>query len=287
MENSKYISQGTVEHFKYYDKFSDPKREIDFHLWNLPYTALHNHDYFEIFLVTKGPIRYICNGREYTLQKQSLVFVSPEDVHQFKNPYNATQQHVNLAISVQTAKRFCELISPNFFNKLHSLQNPLILELSTANYKWLSTQVKQINLARSDSSAQFSIIKNLLFNELSFLYAFLHSHNDSFPSWFNSLLEKINTPEYISSSATDLYDLCPYSPPIIINAFKQYLNQTPIQYLTERKIYYACNLLKNTDYTTLHISSLLGYDSLSHFNRTFKSKMNCTPREYRNKYSTK
>ena len=271
----------TAEYFTYSERFLSPETGIDFHLYDYPRTILHNHDYFEVFLVTKGPLRYICNGKEYVLQKRSLVFVLPEDAHQFDNPSNTTQQHINLAFTVPIAKLFCDFISPTLFTKLKALQKPLIIELSAENYKWLLFQTNQVNITKPDSANYISILKTLLFNTLSLIYRFLHTRQDGYPLWLSSLLEKINSAEYISINASQLYAMCPYSVPVVVSEFKKHLHQTPIQYLTERKIYFACNLLRNTEYTTLHISALLGYDSLSHFNHTFKKIMHCTPREYR------
>lgn len=46
----------------------------------------------------------------------------------------------------------------------------------------------------------------------------------------------------------------------------------------------AKRLLKETNEKILDISMAVGYNSLGHFNRTFKNLENITPREYRNKY---
>ena len=90
-----------------------------------------------------------------------------------------------------------------------------------------------------------------------------------------------STPDFLNKSVKDVYKLCPYSPPIIIRTFKEYFNMSPVEYLTKIKIDYACNLLQNTDYTTLSISKKIGYTSLSHFNHIFKKLKNLTPLEYR------
>ena len=270
-------------HLVHYNSFLNPSWGINFNFWNLPLTALHDHNYFEIFLVTKGPLLYFCNGQEYLLKKQTLVFVRPQDVHQFKNPPKAVQQQANLAVLKPILYEFCNLLSPTFFDKLSNFSKPIMIELSTENYKFLSTQIRQLPLEKISSEIHLPILKTLLFTELSLIFKWLLSYNDIFPDWFNKLLTTINTPQYISLNANRLYELAPYSPPIVITAFKKYLNKSPIEYLTEQKILYACNLLKTTDYTISHISSLCGYDSLSHFNRIFKQTVKCTPNEYRTK----
>ena len=72
-----------VEYFKSSEKFSNTKLPVDFHIWNQSRTALHTHDYCEIFLVMRGPVRYSINGQMLTLKKNTLSFVRPNDTHQF------------------------------------------------------------------------------------------------------------------------------------------------------------------------------------------------------------
>lgn len=62
---------------------------------------------------------------------------------------------------------------------------------------------------------------------------------------------------------------------------------TPTEYLTKIKLNYACNLLENSDYTTLYIANLLGFYSLSYFTNIFKKNMNVSPSRYRKQRTNK
>ena len=63
--------------------------------------------------------------------------------------------------------------------------------------------------------------------------------------------------------------------------FKQYTNQTPIEYLNQYRLSTAANLLKTTNDSIMDISFECGYNNVSYFNRAFKAKYNMTPKEYR------
>ena len=65
--------------------------------------------------------------------------------------------------------------------------------------------------------------------------------------------------------------------------FKQYMGTTIGSYFNNIKLKYACKLLETSNFTVLEIASRIGYSSLSHFNRIFKAKFGCTPKEYRQK----
>ena len=59
------------------------------------------------------------------------------------------------------------------------------------------------------------------------------------------------------------------------------MGETIVSYFTKIKMQHACNLLVTTDATTLSIASSLSYDSLSAFNRAFKSYTGMSPTEYK------
>lgn len=96
-----------------------------------------------------------------------------------------------------------------------------------------------------------------------------------------ALLQKIHSPEYISCSAADVYRLAGYSPPVVIQYFRQYTGDTVTAYLTKAKMDFACSLLLTTQMTTIEIACQLGYSSLSHFNKCFRNHTGKSPREYR------
>ena len=98
------------------------------------------------------------------------------------------------------------------------------------------------------------------------------------------MLEKIRSPEYMTCCAADVYEMSNFSPPVVIEAFRKYTGKTVSAYLRDTKCEYACLLLSGTKMTTLEISMQLGYYSLSHFNRVFKSYYGFSPAAYRREY---
>lgn len=68
-----------------------------------------------------------------------------------------------------------------------------------------------------------------------------------------------------------------------IRRFKAELGQTPLAYITQRKIEYAELMLITTETTVKEIAFKLGYEDFSYFNRIFRKWVGMTPLEYRNK----
>lgn len=63
--------------------------------------------------------------------------------------------------------------------------------------------------------------------------------------------------------------------------FKEIYGQPIYTYLKDYKIHESLHLLEETDKNINEIAGILGYDNSSKFASAFKSKMKCTPTEYR------
>jgi len=70
----------------------------------------------------------------------------------------------------------------------------------------------------------------------------------------------------------------------IAREFSQYFRESPIAYLTARRIQAAKDLLVSTPLQIQEISQNVGYSSPTLFIRSFKKAENITPQEYRRRY---
>lgn len=65
--------------------------------------------------------------------------------------------------------------------------------------------------------------------------------------------------------------------------FKDYLEETPIEFLNRYRLEISCELLKNTEDNISQISQACGFSQQSYYNRQFLKAYGCTPKEYRKK----
>jgi transcriptional regulator GlxA family with amidase domain len=63
--------------------------------------------------------------------------------------------------------------------------------------------------------------------------------------------------------------------------FKEMLGETPLEYLTNWRMYKATGLLQDDHRELFEIAKSVGYDSDAAFSKTFKRVLGVTPREYR------
>jgi len=68
--------------------------------------------------------------------------------------------------------------------------------------------------------------------------------------------------------------------------FKQRTGITFIDSLTEIRLGHASRMLIDTTNSIAEIAYNCGFNNISNFNRIFKKKKNCTPRTFREEYSS-
>lgn len=79
----------------------------------------------------------------------------------------------------------------------------------------------------------------------------------------------------------DLVELIHINKFYLIRIFKQEVGMSPIDYLIHVRIDEAQKMLRNTNIAIADIAHLVGFQSPSHFSKTFRELSNMTPSQYR------
>ena len=85
-------------------------------------------------------------------------------------------------------------------------------------------------------------------------------------------------------SLSDLAKTADLSSSYLSKLFKKETGVTLSQYIAQKKVEAAENMLKYSEYTCTEISNYLCFNSESYFIQVFKSFTKMTPKEYRNKF---
>jgi AraC-like DNA-binding protein len=235
---------------------------------------------------TKRPA-YAQAGRNFsfirdptTISKQSLVIVRPNVTHKMTRLNNYTPEHLCISISEALFTELCNSINQKLVNQFQSNSFCPYINLTESDFKYILHLTDNINTLQDNSSMADLLIKQMVFNILC-LFSSSPQQGQEFPIWMQNFLQKLSDPAFFVKPISELYKYAHYSQSKLSNYFKTYVGTTIVSYLTKKKMNYACNLLQNTNFSILKISTMLNYDSLAHFNRTFKKETGKTPREYR------
>ncbi|MEN6595955.1 MAG: AraC family transcriptional regulator [Clostridiaceae bacterium] len=251
--------------------------QVSFHWWNERSTTLHYHNYYEIFLITRGKAAHLFNGSETALQSNTLHLIRPQDTHQFVSARGESCTHMNLLILPERLRSLSAALNIPFSELVEgALLKALLNDTETA---FFLDRAEQISLCGADTAETSRIILEMIAEALSLLYRRRGAGGDA--EWFPALLAKLRSPEYLTVRASDVYALCPFSAPVLIKRFHESEGCTVVEYLTRVKMDYAQSFLRTTNFPVREIASRLGYDSISHFCRVFKERFGQTPKEYR------
>ena len=83
-------------------------------------------------------------------------------------------------------------------------------------------------------------------------------------------------------SVSHLAEMLNLNPNYMIRLFKNNLGITPGKYITELRLFYAKNMLLETDLSTKEIAFQCGFNSPAYFTKCFKAKYKKPPEQYRN-----
>lgn len=85
-------------------------------------------------------------------------------------------------------------------------------------------------------------------------------------------------------TVNDLAEFTGLSPSYLSRLFKKELGIAVSDYIREKKIEKAQNLLKYSDFSFIEIANYLAFSSQSHFIQTFEKLVGMTPKKYRDHY---
>lgn len=277
IENRVFVKYASFELFELAAPFHN--LEVAFHFDNADYPSCHNHDHWEILVVTQGEIMHTVNGQQMVFRQGDACLLRPNDKHCLKALAGTSVPYldINFIISCNFAQKILSL--HRNYEELLNAPNPMFFrmsetELSSIYDKCVFTQ----NLPKEQYEASVKIIVaqiilNMLEQDLSF--------NSKYPVWLNNFLLYISNPVNFDKPLQELSRNSPYSYSRLSVLFKDYTGSTLVEYLAEKKMTYAKRLLRTTSLTTLQISEKIGYASLSAFNHVFKKAFNMTPSQYR------
>lgn len=252
--------------------------ETSFHWWNSEPTSRHCHNFYEFFIVTDGTVNHEINHECLELRKGTLQLIRPKDRHRISTLGRSV--HMNLSLTPRKFRQMCDALCIDMEELLGSAKLQASLSVDELDFFIKRAEmISLLNFNRDDNSRV--IVCELLFQAISIIYKAGIFARFDYPEWFTQVLERIHSPEYCGCSADDIYRLAGFTAPVVIECFRKYTGQTVSEYLRSVKMKHACEILKNSDMPIVELSNLLGYGSLSHFNRIFKERTGLTPAAYR------
>lgn len=254
---------------------------------------IHWHDEIEIISVSYGTAKYVVDFKEYIVREGDILIIPPSSLHYFEQH---NDEHF-LGLTYIFDKKLIDggsfdtcstkYINPIFNNDIYL---PIHIPADTPHTDTLKPILDKILINHDSHRDAYELQIKIGFLEfISYFYSvnyyLVNKSYDTSNMRTTSLIKDVTT--YIEEHYSDKITLEMLAEKINISVyylshiFKQYTNQTPIEYLNQYRLATAANLLKTTDSSIMDISFECGYNNVSYFNRAFKNRYNLTPKEYR------
>ncbi len=272
--------------FKYEDMYKTNFGEVIYDIFfaeNGP-TRKHIHNYYEIFLVTKGEIWQNFNGTDMCLSSGDLFFLRPSDCHyMFKKDFNKKAGWINMNLRIDYIEEMLSRYSD--INDPCNIQNKITL--SSSQYH---TLIEKFDFILDDSYETPSIQKaifDLLIGEL--LVLFLTNNyktpKSEIPPWLTNAINKFESDDFLTNDVNYLVELTGKSHEHVTRLFKKYMFMNPTTYINNLRLKHAANLLTYTQKPIIEITYECGFNSSSYFNKIFKERYHVSPSVYRQNHT--
>lgn len=271
----------------YKEDFLYPESRVHFHVFKYDFPDLHDHDYWEFFIIGSGESAHIREDKTQSLVEGDACLVHPWDKHKFVSGSDKYSQ-INFMITDEYFRELLNVISPDLYDRIVQTKYPITYKLNSNMLQEFYQNVHLLQTIDENDIENFvNLNKCIWFDIIKIVYRNNIHANHDYPDWLNDFLYLIRQPENISKSIAELCSFTFFSYSHLTRLFKQYTGETLNDYLVTLRLNYSAMLLRTTDTSILSISSAIGYDSLSHFMQMFKKRFEMTPKEYRKAYFCK
>ena len=259
-----------ISYFKYVQKHNDANK-------------LHFHQAFEIGICLKNEGLFFVNDKVLSFKQHDVSFIFPNQPHIAQSPNEIPSEWIFITVDLDRIFSHDNLLLAEL--NLSSLQLPSIISNDRDFFGIVKIILNELD--KKEENYQF-LVKNQLLSLIIKLLRFKTKEiNKSVLSGAYAsvapALSHISKFYYEEIPVTKMAHACYLSTSHFRVVFKEATGLTPSQYLENVRMRMAKTLLSSTKLSILSIAENTGYNSISSFNRTFKTHFEITPSAYRMK----
>lgn len=239
--------------------------------------SLHWHDCFEIELVLSGEAQHTLNGITYTLRPGDVYLLRPTDFHAVT--LNGEVLVYNLMFSETQ-------INNDMLEHILDQEENLAVHLNAADFDDLSSLMRQaLREFEEDRPYRSACLQHLL--ECVFIQVIRFCAPVTAPSVtreysLRSVLTYLHGHFRENPSMAEMASRSGFNPCYFSALFHKETGKTYKDYLSDLRLNYAHKLARTGALPVTEICYACGFNSLSHFLRSYKAKFGCSPRASRN-----
>ncbi len=246
---------------------------------------LHHHEFYEFFLILDGNAYHLINGKKTRLTKGSLVFIRPDDIHDYVGINGKPFSFLNISFSYDTAEQIFDFLGDGFpSEQLISSPMPPEIHLNDYDLKRFNNRFEGIKAIDPQNASAFkTAMRTFLFNTFTRYFSLGEQVREDMPAWLEQMCEKIKRDGNFALGSEYFFSLSDKSREHISRSIKKYTGMTVSEYINSLRLNFIANMLRNSNYSISQIIFDSGFNNISWASEQFKAKYGITMREYRQK----
>lgn len=256
-------------------------------LVRIDYRVPHAHMEIEVGVILDGVLHVTTNRGETVFRPGDMYYLNPMEFHELRS-----QGETVLVLAIQISE---SMITPYYPIIRHlSIQNPAVhpyFSDAESSYQGCLTLAIRLMLYYLECAPYYEFHCTALLNQLLLrLYSRLPSttlsepeiaSKDSRNSRTNRILDYIDQNYKRKLLLSEIAAREGITLTHLSHFFKETLNMTFQNYLSERRFSHAVTLLETTDLSMLDISLASGFSDVRYLNQLCRKHYSCTPTAYR------
>lgn len=261
---------------------------------------VHAHEYTQIWYVTKGQCEHYVEDQKYLLTAGDAFIIPPKMEHKTILLPNSSIISCEVVLEAVLPQKnpagqndlssYLDLMSVMIFLRDSKSRRPRFMFRPDTG-RQVKKLMEEILMEYTQQAPCWQDLLRVKIQELLLLFIreFIISPDyhttDALYEKYKALMDIAI--RYIEEHYTEpltLEDVCrvsTLSKTYFCYLFKLITHKTFVEYLNERRIRRALQLLDKQDHSILEVSEELGFNDASHFSRTFKKIVGVSPRDYR------
>lgn len=263
--------------------------QVEYRQINQPFTMPlnHYHEAYEIYYLISGERYYFITDKTYHVIPGDLVLIGINELHKTSQVDTSSHERIliNFTPDVLPWKLTAEENLLACFSGPNNVLRPDIAERN----KMEEILFKMIHEKNHQAYGYQTYIKALLVELLILINR--QKNQKAAPELRHASYEKIYdvlrfiNQHYREDISLDLLSKSFFiSPYHLSRTFKKVTGFSFIEYLNSIRTKEAQRLIRDTSQSISHIAASVGFDSLTHFGRVFKSITGLSPSQYRKKF---
>lgn len=236
----------------------------------------HTHRFAELFYVKSGKGKFVIEEKEFPIIRGDLIIINPD------------VEHTEVSMEGSAPLEYIALGMEQMRFSFGAREEHFMLDCTSVPYPvgmYFDTILKEVE---GEAAGYQRVCQNLAELLCLYLNRLIGSGAEQIVSR-DASRECSRMKRYIDSNYQEditldsLAQMAHLNKYYFVHAFTKFYGQSPMSYLSMRRLQMSCDLLKTADYSIAEIAQLSGFSSPSYFAQCFRKTYGMTAAAYRRK----